>query len=105
MTHHKIIAFAVLASGLVTLAQGGAEAAIVCDGNFQVVNGLPVGTPYCREKTLAQVARSYGMRVSDEAIRYNESTKAQVCRAIGYDNRVQQICEPYLYNNGGRFRR
>jgi hypothetical protein len=105
MTHHRIIAFVVLASGILTLAQGGAEAAIVCDGNFQVVNGLPVGTPYCRELTLARVARSYGMNVSNEAIRYSESTREQVCHAIGYDNRVQEICSPYLYSGGGRFRR
>src|SRR5215470_6922827 len=105
MTHHRTIVFVFLASGTLALAQGGAEAAIICDDNFQIVNGLPVGTPYCREKTLARVARSYGMHVSDEAIRYSESTKAQVCRAIGYDNRVQEICAPFIYNNGGRFRR
>jgi hypothetical protein len=41
------------------------------------------------------VARTYGWKVTDEAIRYSESTKAQVCRAIGHDNRVQDVCAPY----------
>jgi hypothetical protein len=100
MTHRKIIASAVLASGLLMVAQGDAQAAIRCDGNFQIVNGLPISTPYCREMQLAHVARSYGWRVTNEAVRYSESTKAQVCRAIGYDNRVREICAPYL-NDGG----
>jgi hypothetical protein len=104
MTRYKILTSLVLASGLVVLAQSGAEARILCDGNFQNVNGLAVATPYCREMNLARVARGYGWKVSDHAIRYSESTKAQVCRAIGYDNRVQEICSPYLYDGGSRFR-
>lgn len=100
----KVLSSVLLASGLLALAQGGAQAGIVCDGNFQIVNGQPVGTPYCREMTLARVARSYGWHVTDQAIRYSESTKAQVCRAIGYDNRVQQICAQYQpYGGDGRF--
>jgi hypothetical protein len=95
-----ILASVALASGMLMFAHGGAQAAILCDGNFQIVNGLPVGTPYCREMNLARVARTYGWRVSDEAIRYSESVKAQVCRAIGYDTRVQDICAPYNPNAG-----
>jgi hypothetical protein len=100
MMHSKLIASVALASGLLVLAQGSAEARIVCDGNFQIVNGLPVSTPYCRDATLTQVAHSYGLRVSFEAIRYSESTKAHVCRTVGHDNRVQEVCAPYR-NEGG----
>lgn len=71
------------------------QARIICDGNYQIVNGLPVSTPYCREQTLARVARGRGMRVPDDALRYSESVKAQVCRTIGHDNRVHEICAPY----------
>jgi hypothetical protein len=102
---HRILASVALASGLLVLAQGGADAAIVCDGNFQVVNGLSVGTPYCRELTLAKVARGYGFNVSVESVRYSESTRSQVCHAIGFDNRVQEICAPYLQDGGNRFHR
>jgi hypothetical protein len=51
------------------------------------------------------VARSFGWHVTDQAVRYSESTKAQVCRAIGFDNRVQEVCAPYRNDGGdGRFR-
>lgn len=96
----KIFASALLATGLHAAAHDPAHAAIVCEGNFQIVKGQPISTPYCREKELARVARSYGWRVSDKAVRHSESTKAQICRAIGYDNRVREICAPYLYDRG-----
>jgi hypothetical protein len=96
----RILASALLASGLLAISQGGAQARILCDGNFQIVNGLPVGTPYCREMNLARVARSFGWHVTDQAVRYSESTKAQVCRAIGFDNRIQEACAPYGVNGG-----
>jgi len=105
MTHHKIVTSVLLASGLLAFAPGGAEARIVCEGNFQIVEDRPVSTPYCRERHLARVARSYGWRVSFEAIRRSESTKADVCRAIGHDNRVHEVCAPYRFDGGdSRFR-
>ena len=105
MTNRKILASLALASGLIVLAQPGAQARIVCDGNYQNVSGTSVSTPYCREMNLARVARTYGWKVSDDAIRYSESTKAQVCRAIGFDNRVQEVCAPYNPSGGdSRFR-
>jgi hypothetical protein len=102
MTHHKILTAFVLGSGALALVQGGAEARsrIVCEGNFQIVKGYPVSTPYCREKNLARVARSYGWKVSEQAIRSKESVKADVCRAIGHDNRVEEICAPYRIDGG-----
>jgi len=107
MTHRRIIASAALGAGLLVLAHGGAEARIVCDGNFQIVNGSAISTPYCREMYLAHVARtSFGWKVSDQAIRYSESTKAEVCRAIGFDNRVYEVCAPYRPDGGShRFTR
>src|SRR5262245_52215886 len=105
MARHKFLASVAVSSGLLLLAPGGADARIVCEGNFQIVNGLPVSTPYCRERVLADVARSYGWRVTDQEVRYSESTKAQVCRAIGFDNRVREVCAPYQPDGGnGRFR-
>jgi hypothetical protein len=97
----KIIASAILGAGLLTLAPSGAKAAIQCDGNFQIVRGFPVETLYCREWNLAYVARQFGWWVSVEEIRYSESRKAQVCRAIGFDNRVSDICAPFNSNGGG----
>lgn len=96
----RIFTSLAVASGLLVLAQGGAEARIMCEGNFQIVKGIPVSTPYCREWTLARVAQGYGWRVTVQSIRFSESTKAQVCRAIGFDNRVQEICAPYRADGG-----
>jgi hypothetical protein len=102
----KIAAAAALASGLVVLGQGGAEARIQCDGNFQIVRGQPVSTLYCQERELARVARTFGWRVSVNEIRHSESKKAQVCRAIGFDNRVREVCDPYqAFGGNNRFNR
>jgi hypothetical protein len=100
MTHRKIIAAAVLGAGLLTLAHGGAEAAIQCDGNFQIVRGQSVATLYCREWNLASVARKFGWHVSAEEVRYSETKKAQVCRLVGFDLRVQDICAPFSSGGG-----
>ena len=102
MTHRKIIASAILGAGLLGLAHGGAEAAIQCDGNYQNVSGQPVSTLYCREMNLAYVARtSYNVRITVDEIRNSESKKAQLCRAIGFDNRVQEVCAPFRTDGGG----
>jgi hypothetical protein len=106
MTRMKIAAAVALASGLFALAQGPAEARIVCDGNFQIVRGQPVSTLYCREQELARVARMFGWRISVAEIRYSESKKAQVCRAIGFDNRVSEVCGAYQpFGGDNRFSR
>jgi hypothetical protein len=102
MTHRKIIACAVLGAGLLALAHGGAEAAIQCDGNFQIVRGQPVATLYCREMNLARVARTYGWRLSVDEIRDSETRKAQVCRAIGFDTRVDEVCAPFQSGGGNQ---
>ena len=52
-------------------------------------------------RLLAHVARSFGWHVSVDQIRYSESTKAQVCRAIGFDNRVQEVCAPFRTDGAG----
>ena len=81
-----------------------AQSRIVCDGNYQVVNGSAISTPYCRDQVLVQVARAYGMRVSLDEIRNSESTRRRVCALIGYDNRVRDTCQPYRDYGGGRRR-
>ena len=60
-------------------------------------------THYCRAMNLARVARTYGWHISAEALRYSENTKAQVCRAIGFDIRVNEICAPFQ-SGGGNLR-
>lgn len=88
------VSAAVLAGvgGLVAVS-AGAEAKIRCNGAYQVIRGVgEVATPYCGDTYLAQVARKFGVRVSAKTIRNNPNKKEEVCRLVGYDIRVQDIC-------------
>lgn len=93
-------------SALVVLAgiANPANAAIRCNEDFQVVQGNEISTPYCRDNFLAQVARGYGIRVSNVEIRNNPGRKGEVCRQIGHDIRVQSACAGYRGDGsrGGR---
>jgi len=88
-----------IAGGLTAFAVAGlalsaarAQAGIQCDGPYHIVRGQAIAAPYCEDNYLASVARQYGMRVSGRTIRASFSTKERVCRFIGHDNRVSQIC-------------
>ena len=90
------IASAALAAAVLVVPLGAAQARIECDGNFQIgKNGQTLATPYCQDHNLARVAQGYGMRTSFDAIRRSDSIKAQICRAIGHDNRVREACLPF----------
>jgi hypothetical protein len=84
-----------LAISALLLAPNTAAARIVCDGNYQIIHGQPHATPYCQDENLAKVARSYGMRVSGDAMRHSPSAKGRVCRFIGHDIRVREACQNY----------
>lgn len=72
-----------------------ADAAIRCEGPWQVVSGQRISTPYCGDTYLARVARDYGMRVSARAVRNSTSVKQEVCRLVGHDNRARDACIGY----------
>ena len=63
-----------------------ATARIECRGNFQISKYGPISTPYCEERQIAHVARSYGYAVTDEEVRNNPNTKVYLCQIIGGDN-------------------
>ncbi len=103
----KVLVAAATAAVLAALAfvpTHRAEARIVCDGAYQIVQGSPLATPYCEDNYLAAVARGYGIRVSDVSVRQNPSIKAEVCRVVGHDNRVRNICAGYVPEGRGRFK-
>lgn len=78
--------------------------AIQCRGPDQLVGGNWLSTPYCQDNYIAHVARtSYGIPVSNRAIRQNPSKKAEVCRYIGHDIRVNAYCQGDI-EDGRRFR-
>lgn len=92
MPKFHILQTCLIAIAAVTAAAGSANAAIQCDEDYQIVEGRPISTPYCRDNNLAAVARTYGYRVSDAAVRNNPSRKEEICRFIGNDIRVQTAC-------------
>jgi hypothetical protein len=82
----------------VSISAFGASSAkaIECKEDYQIVQGQPISTPYCRDGYLAQVAREYGFKTSPAAIRNNPSRKEEICRFIGTDIRVQTACSEVL---------
>ena len=59
-----LLGCAVFAASLVAVSDP-AGARIECRGNFQMTKYGPIATPYCEEKQIAIVARSYGVKVTD----------------------------------------
>ncbi len=92
MTRH-LLGFAAIAAAL--LAASPASAKIECRGNFQITKHGPISTPYCEEKQIARVARSYGERVTDADVRNNPSTKVYLCQRYGGDIRLKGSCGAY----------
>jgi hypothetical protein len=96
---HKL--YALLVGGALT-ASASPCVAIQCDGDFQIVNGQPISTPYCRDGNLGAVARRHGVRVSDEAIRRNPARKEEICRFVGSDIEARTACLDVLPDGGRR---
>ncbi len=94
------IAALIMLGGLSSTAQ-----AIECNGSYQVQkNGNEISTPFCQDQNLANVAREYGLRVSNRVIHNNPNRKREVCRVVGQDNRVSEACASVLDSTGrGRY--
>jgi len=86
-------ALPILLMGL-ALSASPVDAAIFCDGSFQIVRGEPVSTPYCQDEALAAFARKNGARTSGDEIRRSSDLKRQSCVAAGDTN--TQACGDYL---------
>ena len=69
-----------------------ASAAIRCNGNYQVVNGSEISTPYCRDNQLARLGRQRGFKYSDGEIRNSPNAKRELCRYMRSDIEVQTAC-------------
>lgn len=87
-----LVTIGLLAGAAVVLGSHPATAAISCSQGYQRVQGNQLATPYCQDEYLAQVARSYGVKATGTRIRNNPSYKSEVCRLVGRDIRVQQVC-------------
>ena len=91
------LAAGVCAGALLALvaAPEPAAARIQCKGNFQVTKYGLIATPYCEEQQIAAVARSYGVRVTDEQVRRDPLTKVKLCYRFGSDVRLKGSCGAY----------
>ncbi|MBM3545122.1 MAG: hypothetical protein FJX44_11610 [Alphaproteobacteria bacterium] len=83
------------AAFLLAVASQPAEARIQCKGNYQVTKYGLIATPYCQEGQIAAVARSYGVRVTDEQVRNDPLTKVNLCYRFGGDVRLKGACGAY----------
>ena len=89
--------------GVFLLVSAVPPLAITCHGNYQVVAGQEISTPYCRDNALAAVARTYGYRDSDSTVRNNPSRKEELCRKLNSDIRVQTaFADVFPSGSGGR---
>lgn len=93
--NHFIVAIGagVLIGAGVALAPFPAFAAR-CDGDFELVRGSWVSTPYCRAVQIAEVARESGMQdVSAAKLLRHRAFAEEVCRFLHSDIRVHPACE------------
>lgn len=91
-----VLVFASFLGGLMVMSASvtPASAGITCQGPNQIIEPYGVRPSlYCEDEYLAEVALGYGMGVSGDAIRESINKKVDVCRLVGYDVRVQNICE------------
>ena len=63
----KFASAALAATGFAVVAGLSAAPAhaISCKGAYQMTSNGPIATPYCEDNSLEQVARGYGIRVSN----------------------------------------
>ena len=102
----KFASAALAATGFAVVAGLSAAPAhaISCKGAYQMTSNGPIATPYCEDNYLAQVARGYGIRVSNRTIRQNFNKKREVCYVVGHDTRVSDICAGLIDGGSSRSR-
>jgi hypothetical protein len=100
MRSHNVSVFALSTVLFILIGISTADARIECRGNFQITKHGPISTPYCEEKQIARVARSYGEAVSDAEVRNNPNTKVYLCQVYGRDIRLKGSCGGYSEPRG-----
>ncbi|MBU1211460.1 MAG: hypothetical protein KJ587_09335 [Alphaproteobacteria bacterium] len=95
-----VLAGILVGAGAAAGGTGPADARVVCKDGYRVLKGQLLGTPYCQDLYLVQVGREFGVTVSAREILNNPNSKRELCQFIGWDIRVQHICEPVLPRRG-----
>jgi hypothetical protein len=65
---------------LMPLSATPAAAHIVCQGDFQKVQGSWIATPYCSDHHIARFARKEGENVTGRQVRSNSLLKDELCQ-------------------------
>jgi hypothetical protein len=83
-------------AGLVLLALSStfatpAAARIVCHGDFQIVEGNEISTPYCSDRHIARAAERRGSKISANQVRNSPEIKSELCRN---DIGLEDSCAP-----------
>ncbi len=89
------LACCLLGAAVLILALAPAEAKIKCNGIYQVMKQSLLSTPYCQDREIARVARSYGWKVTFAQVRNDPLKKVYICQALGNDNRLKGACGAY----------
>ncbi len=76
--------------------------AITCRGEYQVVSGQEISTPFCRDNALGALARRRGFDISDSSIRNYPGRKSELCRFLRYDIEAQSACAEVSPGEGRR---
>lgn len=88
--------FAAIAPSLLVasaaLYSPAAQAAITCKDGFQKSAEGWISTPYCNDAHLAQIARSRGVKVSDNEMRQNPARKYEICRFLSGNVAARDYC-------------
>lgn len=72
-----------------------ATAAIVCDGDFQIIDGHAVATPYCEDEQLARSLRARGVKTSGAAVRASPELKREICLMASGEASLDPACASY----------
>lgn len=90
----RFIELASAMSLVATLVSPQPHAAIRCDGNYQIIDGKELSTPFCEDENLAARARDSGISVSAARIRHSADAKRQACLLTAIAN--TSACADYL---------
>lgn len=71
-----------------------ASARIMCDGNFQIVDGRSISTPYCQDENLAASQRDRGVKVTGGEVRHKSDLKREACASAGSTH--ETACAAYI---------
>ncbi len=72
-------------------AVSNANAGIVCKGDFQIVDGMSISTPYCQDENLAANQRFRGVKISGVDVRRHPEIKRQACATASTANEAACI--------------